>query len=321
MAQKAAPPRPGSTRSRGRPTSGTPTRGLPKPLLIVGFILALVAVVAVGLWLSRGGGQPGGAIATLQTADFHALAFSPDNPNVVFFGHHNGIMRSDDGRTWTPLVERQNFDAMGLAVSRTNARQVYLASHNVFQASTDGGASWQPIDHNLPGTDIHGFAMSPDDPNRLYAFVVGSGIFQSADGGRTWQALTVKVPGDIMGMAAAGGTPETLYAGSMRFGVLRSTDGGQSWKPAMQSGSAGNLFALAVDPAAHQTVYAGGEGGLYKSTDGGTSWSKLPFPADNVIALAISPAQPNVVLAISVQGQQGLVYRSEDGGQNWGKRQ
>ncbi len=321
MAQKAAPPRPGATRPRGRPTSGTPTRGLPRPLLIVGFILALVAVVAVVFSL-RGARQIGGAIATLQTADFHALAFSPDNPNEVFFGHHNGIMRSDDGgRTWTPLVERQNFDAMGLAVSRANGRQVYLAGHNVFQVSADGGASWQPVDHNLPGTDIHGFTMSPDDPNRLFAFVVGSGVFQSGDGGRTWQALAGQAPGDIMGLAAAGGTPETLYAGSMRFGVLRSTDGGQSWKPAMQSGNAASLFALAVDPTAHQTVYAGGEGGLYKSTDSGTSWSKLPFPADNVVALAISPAQPNVVLAISVQGQQGLVYRSEDGGQSWGKRQ
>jgi photosystem II stability/assembly factor-like uncharacterized protein len=301
---------------------GTPTRGLPKPLLIFGFILALVAVVAVGLSLRRGGGETGGAIATLQTADFHALAFSPDNPNVVFFGHHNGIMRSDDsGRTWMPLVERQNFDAMGLAVSRANGRLVYLAGHNVFQVSTDGGASWQPVDHNLPGTDIHGFAMSPDDPNRLYAFVVGNGVLQSGVGGRTWQALVGEVPGDIMGMAAAGGTPEMLYAGSMRFGVLRSTDGGQSWKPAMQSGNAASLFALAVDPATHQTVYVGGESGLYKSTDGGASWSKLPFPANNVVAIAISPAQPNVVLAISVQGQQGLVYRSEDGGQSWGKRQ
>lgn len=112
MAQKAAPPRPGATRPRGRPTSGTPTRGLPKPLLIAGLILAIVAIIGVGLSL-RGGGQTGGAIATLQTADFHALAFTPDNPNVVFFGHHNGMMRSDDGgRTWTPLVERQNFDAM-----------------------------------------------------------------------------------------------------------------------------------------------------------------------------------------------------------------
>lgn len=30
-------------------------------------------------------------------ADFHALAFGPTEPDVVFFGHHNGVMRSQDG--------------------------------------------------------------------------------------------------------------------------------------------------------------------------------------------------------------------------------
>jgi photosystem II stability/assembly factor-like uncharacterized protein len=322
MGSKPAPPRPSATRAQGRLADTPRARGLPRSLLIGGFLVVLVALVVAGLVMRGGARSSSGAIATLQTADFHALAFSPDDPNVVFFGHHNGIMRSDDGgHTWISLVDRPNFDAMGLAISRTNGRQVYLAGHNVFQVSSDGGASWQPVSHNLPGTDIHGFAMSPDNSNRLYAFVVGNGILQSDDGGRTWQMLSDKVPGDIMGMAAAGGTPETLYAGSMRFGILRSTDGGHSWNPAMQSVGSTSLFALAVDPQNHQTVYAGGENGLLKTTDGGTTWRKLPFPADAVVAVTVSPSQPSVVLAISIQGQQGLLYRSEDGGQSWGARQ
>ena len=62
-----------------------------------------------------------------------------------------------------------------------------------------------------------------------------------------------------------------------------------------------------------------GDGGMFQSTDGGITWSKLPFPGDNVVALAVSPAQPMLVLAITVKGQQGLVYRSEDGGQRWSR--
>jgi photosystem II stability/assembly factor-like uncharacterized protein len=77
------------------------------------------------------------------------------------------------------------------------------------------------------------------------------------------------------------------------------------------------VLALAVDPAAPQTVYAGGEGGLYKSPDGGRTWSRLPFPGDNAVALAISPSTPNVLVAITVKSRQGLVYRSTDGGQSW----
>lgn len=293
----------------------------------VAVVLALAAAVA-GYLVSRGQAGEGadvGAISVLRTSDFHSLAFSPDDPNVVIFGHHNGVMRSDDGgRTWRSLVERRNFDAMGLAVSRANPRQVYLAGHDVFQVSADGGATWQPLAHDLPGTDIHGFAMSPDDPGPLYAFVVGHGAFHTGDGGRTWQRLGGQLPSDVMALAASGGSPETLYAGSMQSGVLKSADGGQSWSRAGAGMHSRNVMALAVDPVNRQTVYAGVEGGLYKSTDGGETWTKLPYPGDNAVALAVNPSQPHVLLAIAVRstaaGRHGLVYRSEDSGMTWGGR-
>lgn len=295
-------------------------RRVPRRWLILGGGLVLAAILAATISLMRGP-TTGGAIATLQTNDFHALAFSPTDPNIVYFGHHNGVMRSDDGgRTWRQLVERRSFDAMGLALSPAEPRRIYLAGHDLFQVSTDGGAAWQPVTHNLPGTDIHGFAMSLDDPNRLYALVVGHGILRSTDGGRTWQPLDGQVPSDVMALAAAGGTPETLYAGSMRAGLLRSGDGGQSWAPTASGPRSQSVLALAVDSTSRQTVYAGAGAGLYKSTDGGATWSKLPYPGSSVVALAVSPAQPNVVLAIAVKDRQGLVYRSEDGGATWGER-
>jgi photosystem II stability/assembly factor-like uncharacterized protein len=80
------------------------------------------------------------------------------------------------------------------------------------------------------------------------------------------------------------------------------------------------VLALAVDRAARQTVYAGLDGGLYKTTDGGRTWRRLPFPGTNAVALAVSPARPNVLLAITVEDRQGLVFRSEDGGTSWGPR-
>lgn len=287
----------------------------------VGAAVAVVAVVVAGALSLFPRGEGSGALSVLRTADFHALAFSPEDANVLFFGHHNGIMRTNDGgRTWQPLVDRRNFDAMNLAISPTNPRQVYLAGHDIFQVSTDGGSSWQPVQHNLPGTDIHGFAMSQDDSNRLYAFVVGFGLFRSQDGGRTWQSTGGQLPGDLTALAAAGGGTETLYAGSMSSGMLKSTDGGGIWAPAAVGLGLARVLTVGVDPVVHQTVYAGGEGGLYKSKDGGASWKKLPFPGTSVVALAVSPAKPNVVVAIWDQGREGLVFRSEDGGATWGGR-
>ncbi len=310
----------GGADQRAQRTKQSRTRSVLRGWLALRALAVLVVVVTVLVLVTQGCGakvEPW----VLRTGDFHALAFGSDNPDVTFFGHHNGVMRSEDGgRTWSPLVEQRNFDAMGLAVSSANPRRVYLAGHNIFQVSTDGGTSWQPVQQNLPGTDIHGFAMSLIDANRLFAFVSGFGLFRSDDSGRTWQGVTTQLPMDVMGLATAGGKPETLYAASMQQGLLKSTDGGHTWA-APGSRLPSMVVAIAVDPTTPQTVYAGVDGGLYKSTDSGTTWSKLPFPGSNVVAVGVSQAQPGRLMAITVKGGQadryGVVYRSDDGGQTW----
>jgi len=293
--------------------SGTP-RWLPLGL-------AAAALLAAGAYILNAGSRSADAVArplaTLSTSDFHALTFGPNDPGALYFGHHNGIMQSiDGGRTWRALVDRRNFDAMGLAVSGGASASVYLAGHDIFQVSPDGGASWQPLVHNLPGTDIHGFAMSPDDPMRLFAFVVGHGAFSSPDGGQSWEQLAGPLPGDVMGMTATAGSPPTLYAASMGSGLWRSADGGTTWTSASNGLGSGSVLSVATD--GRESVYAGTESGLYRSADRGSSWTRLAFPGENAVAVAVSPVQPNLVLAIAVKDRKGLVFRSDDGGSTWG---
>ncbi len=290
-------------------------------LLVVGVGLAGLLALVVPRLLPQAGPNPP-ALALLETADFHALAFSPESPEVVFFGHHNGVMRSDDaGRTWRPVVARPNFDAMAVAIGPANPQRIYVAGHNIFMVSPDGGATWEPVRHNLPYDDIHGFALSPQDPERLYAFVIGHGLFVSADGGRNWTPLGTALPQDVMSLAAAGGEPEVLFAGSLGSGVLKSVDGGRTWQPVNDGLGSRRVMTLAVNPADRQVVYAGTDDGLYRSDDGGAAWRRLPFPGRNAVAVALSPADPNLVLAIEAAGpRQGRVYRSRDGGLSWGER-
>ncbi|MBI2953407.1 MAG: hypothetical protein HYY30_03775 [Chloroflexi bacterium] len=286
--------------------------------LALGLLFPLVAIVVMVYLMARPGG--GGSIAVIQANDFHALAFSPDDAddaNVVFFGHHNGVMRSDDGgRTWRSLVAQRNFDAMGLVVNPANPRHLYLAGHNIFFASVDGGTSWQSLTNNLPGGDIHGFTASPDALSRLFAFVVGHGLFASNDGGKQWEKLSEQLPGDVIDLAA--GSSQVLFAGSVSGGVLRSVDGGKTWERSGAGLGGSNVTALAVESTNQQIVFAGTDSGLYRSDDAGASWRELTFPGQNVATLAISPSNPRVVLAIEfVRAGEGRVYRSEDGGTTW----
>jgi len=78
---------------------------------------------------------------------------------------------------------------MAIAVSPADRATLYVAGHDVFLISRDDGQTWQPVEHDLPGTDLHAFAQDPTDPQRLYALAAGAGIFASIDGGRRWSEL------------------------------------------------------------------------------------------------------------------------------------
>ncbi len=185
-------------------------------------------------------------------------------------------MRSDDGgRTWRPVVARPNFDAIAVAIGPANPGHIYVAGHNIFMVSPDRDTTWEPVRHNLPYDDIHGFALSAEDPERLYAFVIGHGLFMSADRGRNWTPLGTALAQDVMSLAVARGEPEVLLAGSLSAGVLKSVDDGRTWQPVNGGLGGRRVTARAVNPADRKVVYAGTDDGLYRSDDGGAAWRRL----------------------------------------------
>jgi photosystem II stability/assembly factor-like uncharacterized protein len=136
----------------------------------------------------------------------------------------------------------------------------------------------------------------------------------------------------------------TIYVGAAQGGVWKTTDDGSTWtalldNPVDSNGNPISRYNLAIGSIAVDrsgTVYVGtGEGGdgcgdclygqgILKSTDGGRHWSQLDqstlscpgtsFGGSSVTKLAISPSDPNTILAATTSG----VFRSADGGLTWG---
>jgi photosystem II stability/assembly factor-like uncharacterized protein len=97
-----------------------------------------------------------------------------------------------------------------------------------------------------------------------------------------------------------------LLLGTQR-GLYRTTNGGLSWT---RSGFGGEQVTSLAQSG--RAIFAGGNGLLAVSTDGGTSWTRLHprgLPDDQVVSLAVDPAQPAVMYL--VLGSGGL-YRSTD---------
>jgi photosystem II stability/assembly factor-like uncharacterized protein len=176
--------------------------------------------------------------------------------------------------------------------------------------------TWTAVETDLPTQDIHALAVSPDDPSRLLAFVVGRGLFASTDRGATWLRLSGDQPYDVLALASGGGNPERLYLSTALMGLFRSVDGGATWTNLPGAQLPGPAFALTVDPQS-RAVYAGTSDGLYRSDDSGSSWKKLSYPGRNARSVGVSATQPGTLVALSVEGGRGLLYRSEDGGSTW----
>ena len=270
-----------------------------------------MAVAAVGLWLvlrpQPVGVTPGAGttLAAYRPADLHSLQVSPADERTVFFGHHRGMLVSQDrGATWT-VVTGAAGDAMGVAMP-AGSRTEFVAGHDVFFRSDDGGRTWSSLRPALPGTDIHGFAASAVNPNTFYAYVVGSGLFKSIDDGRTWQKAG-DASGATMSMtvASAGGA-DVLYANTME-GVQRSRDGGRTWEPVRELGAA-TLNAVG------ETVYAAAGGAVFVSADGGMTWVRKTFTRGGAALVAPAPTNPKTVYLLTERLE---VWRSLDGGASW----
>ena len=159
---------------------------------------------------------------------------------------------------------------------------------------------------------------------------IGQGIFRSADGGDTWQRVSIDhgIHSDalVRTIVNVPDRPGNAFAGTDK-GLYRTEDAGGMWKPVDSPLSSYCVWALTVDPGDSKIMYAGTgtptPGAVFRSTDGGTSWEKRPVQiADEcpnvgtprVTGIAIDPVdRRNVWVGLEVDG----VRHSADGGDTW----
>lgn len=312
-----------------------------------------------GLWKSSDGGltfasvfNDGGSTA------IGAIALEPQNPNVIYAGtgeafprntadYGDGLWKSADGaKHWHHLGLRGVGSIAKIAVDPRDARIVLVAAlghefapstqRGIFR-STDGGAHFTRVLYVNATTGGSDLSFDPKDPRIVYAGTFdflrrpwhlrsggpGSGLWRSADAGKTWVRLTDPrrrdgLPGGAInrvGVSVCAGDPRVVYAFvPVKHGMLyRSTDGGAHWS--LRNASYAINFRpfyfsqVRCDPRDASRVYAVA-GALMLSNDGGKTFASIGGGGDNH-DLWIDPDNPLRLLDGSDMGFHYSVNRGK----------
>lgn len=220
-----------------------------------------------------------------------------------------------------------------------NVYYVGTASGGIFK-STDGGIHWDPIFDSQPVSSIGSLAVTPSDPNIVWAgtgesyirshISIGNGIYKSTDAGKTWTPMGLEKTGRLGGVIVDPHNADIVFACSQGHGygpqpergVFRTTDGGKTWDKVLFVDENTGCSDLGIDPNNSHILFAGmwqmeihtwsrtsgGPGsGLFKSTDGGATWKRLeghglPHAPMGRIAVRVAQKDSNRVYALIETG-------------------
>jgi len=193
--------------------------------------------------------------------------------------------------------------------------------------SLDGGATWEPANIGYTPRGNTGFAIDPNNTNRVLAVGANStnvanvhGIYLSTNKGASWTNVLTKnntgyrdfreqIVFDKSSYDTTLGYSMVAYWSMQDDGLYKTTNGGVSWLKV--NTSFGNS-TVKVHPTSGY-VYIANSNGFYKSTDGGVNFSQKV--SGNVTGLDVIYSQSNNVYIIKPDG----VYKSTNGGDSFTK--
>lgn len=168
--------------------------------------------------------------------DFHAMAVSPANPNVIYGWYANSLQRSlDNGKTWE-LISNNLLDlAKGsgiynLVADPKDENTVYAGTGLGLFISKDKGLFWSILSEELADVAIMSFAINPQDPSKMLSFTPKFGFAKSVNSGLAWEKIDEDFDKDIIYYIAYDkNNPSSIYILTKKNSIYKSSDAGNTW--------------------------------------------------------------------------------------------
>jgi photosystem II stability/assembly factor-like uncharacterized protein len=304
-------------------------------------------------------GDTGAAWYTTVGGDGEYAVPAPSDPDIVYSDSQDGdIVRLDlkthlmhFARPYLESVEekkpadlkyRFNWTSP-IAVSPTDANEVYLGGNVVFK-STDGGKTWAPISgdltrndkskqeiaggpvqHDISGAESYDTIMSitlaPTDGKVIWVGSDDGLVHVTRDGGKSWTNVTSHIPGapewarvyQIGVSPFDAGTAYVAFDAHMLDNrgayVYRTENYGATWQKITNGLPDDNpVYVVREDPNQRGFLVAGTDTGLYYSFDRGDHWMPLKADFPTVPVWDLTFVQNSHDLAVATHGRGIFVF-------------
>ena len=320
----------------------------------------------------KSGGKPSRVSASKRTAKVNRRS-ARNEEALLLVGTMKGafVLRSDKSRKkWK--IEGPHFRGEAVYAllhdTRGDRPRTFAATNSMhwgptLRTSNDNGATWSqpgpqtvrfPADSGRALTQI--WQIVPGrrtEPDVFYCGVEPAALFESRDGGESWQPNQGLLNHEHQPKWQPGGgglclhtivldpdNPRRMLIAMSTGGVYRSEDGGKSWR-ARNSGVRAQFmpeeqrypeFGQCVHKVVHHPSRPGrlflqNHWGLYRSDDWGDSWTDIAngVPSDFGFAMQMHPRDPDTVYIVPIEADMFRatpeaklrVYRTRNAGASW----
>jgi photosystem II stability/assembly factor-like uncharacterized protein len=268
-------------------------------------------------------GPPGGSA--------RSLLISTKNSKIVYSGTSDGqLFKSQDtGLSWNllhPGIQRRQLVIDTMVEDPADPDHLFVGGWDLRSSggglfeTRDTGQSWIQVKLPKENVAVRGMAISKKDPSHMIAGT-GSGIYVSADGGKSWQTKGAGHEAFLQteSVAIDPEDPRFLFAGTWHLG-FRSGDFGKTW---IQNDKGmifdSDVFSIVIDPRNPQNIFASACTGLYRSVDHGVSWTRLKvLPKSYLVRALVVHIDPTDSARIYGGTTEGL-FASRDSGRTWNR--
>jgi len=264
-------------------------------------------IVGDGMYKSENAGKTWTHIGLEKAGQIGSVEVHPSNPDLVFVAaqgqpfnpnKERGVYRTKDGgKSWENILYvSDSVGAVDIEFAPNNPNIIYAAmwrnerkpwtiisgANKIggIYKSVDGGDNWKKITKGLPQGLIGkiDFAVSPADPNRLYALIEAPkeerGVYRSDDQGESFRLVNNKKqltdrPFYYCNIDANPLNADVIYVLATNF--HKSVDAGKTWGEVEPPH--GDNHDMWINPTDTSQFIQSNDGGANITFNGGKSWS------------------------------------------------